>query len=77
MNNKVRYNTYSKNVFQPYQPANRVNTVNSSNCTCNYDKSNNIILSGSDVSGTVWLGNPNSPKYYNVAEQDPGISWVL
>jgi hypothetical protein len=79
MNNKVRYNTYSKNVFKPYQPY-QINTVNSSNCTCNYNKRNNttnqnespFLLTGGDASGSVWIN-----QSYNVAEESPGISWVL
>lgn len=84
MNNKVKYNTYSRNVYSPNNQItgmiNRpVNNLNSTSVATQhiYDKNNNALFSGSDVSGAVWLGNPNSPKYYDVAIEDPGISWVL
>lgn len=31
-----------------------------------------MTYKGSDVSGSVWLNNE-----YNVAAEDPGLSWVL
>ena len=76
MNNKVKYNTYSRNV---YNPNNQITgrPINNLNKQPPYDKNKNVYFSGFDLSGTVWLGNPNAPKYYDVATEDPGISWVL
>jgi hypothetical protein len=84
MNNKVRYNTYSRNVYNPNNQItgmiNRpIDNLNSASVQQQqpYDKNKNIYFSGSDLSGTVWLGNPNSPKYYDVPRESPGISWIL
>jgi hypothetical protein len=38
-----------------------------------FDYNSKYVLSGGDASGTVWT----NPQVYDVAEEDPGLSWVL
>ena len=77
---KTRNNTYSKNNYKSYNKgingetqrfylnSNEYSTPN----TSNYDYQSNHLITGGDVSGTVFINNS-----YNVAKEDPGISWVL
>ena len=81
-NSKTRNNVYSKNNYQSYNkgfnlPTKRffinsnVNTFpNKANYDAQYESKH--LITGGDVSGTVFINNG-----YNVAKEDPGISWVL
>lgn len=78
--NKANPNAYAKNNYKSYNkgfnlPTKRFylnsNTVSYPN---SYDAQyeSKHLLTGGDVSGTVFINNG-----FNVAKEDPGISWVL
>ena len=75
-------NTYAKNnaksynasVIKPtkrfYMNSNTNSYPNINNYDTRYESKH--LLTGGDVSGTVWIN-----KGYDVAKEDPGISWTL
>ncbi len=74
MNRKTYHNDYGLNNAKCYN-----NTIKKTNVTYPknkkpyYDYNSKYVLSGGEASGTVWT----NPQVYNVAEEDPGLSWVL
>ena len=78
---KIR-NTYGKNNYQSYNKSLIGNTQrfylntnlysypNRGNYDDRYESKH--LITGGDVSGTVFINNG-----YDVAKEDPGISWVL
>ena len=71
-NNYALNNSQSYNAS--YTPTKRfyVNENASSFPVQQNDSNYKYLLTGGDVSGTVWMN-----QSYNVAEEDPGISWIL
>ena len=75
MNRKTRNNTYAQSynynqqfpltkiIYPPIDPKKK-----------QYDSEyeSKHVLGGTEASGSVWVNNS-----YNIAEEDPGISWVL
>ena len=71
-------NSYAQNNFKSYvgvsdTPLTQVKFTKKSNQQSYFKKYESPYLLGNgDVSGTVWMNNS-----YDVASNDPGISWVL
>jgi len=75
MNNKTKHNTYSRN-NKTYNPQiSKTNIIYSKSKNPYYDSlyKNKYVLSGGEASGSVWTNN----NVYNLAEENPGLSWVL
>ena len=75
MNNKTKYNTYSKNNKTYNTQISKTNTSYPRPKSPYYDSQyeSKYVLSGGEASGSVWLNN----NVYNVAQEDPGLSWIL
>jgi hypothetical protein len=81
-NTKVKYNIYAKNNYKSYNRgfnyptqrfymnSNPISYPSPRNYDAQYESSH--LLTGGDVSGAVFINNG-----FNVAKEDPGISWVL
>ena len=72
MNNKVKYNTYAKNIYCPNNQITGMINPPINNYGASTQNESPFILTGGEASGSVWI-NPS----YNVAKESPGISWVL
>ena len=74
MNRKTFHNNYGNNSPNCYNT-----TIKKTQLTYPfikkpyYNYETDHVLSGGEASGTVWT----NPQVYNVAEEDPGLSWVL
>lgn len=76
MNRKTKNNTYGQNSGDCYnKQINKTKVYYPSRKNLYYESQyeNPYILSGGDVSGTVWTNN----NVYDVRTEDPGISWIL
>ena len=75
MNNKTKHNTYSRNnkTYNSQIPKTIINYSRPKNPYYDSRYETKHVLSGGEASGSVWTNN----NVYNVAEEDPGISWVL
>jgi hypothetical protein len=71
-------NNYAHNNFKSYvgvsnNPLTKLDFTKKSNQPLYFKKYQSpYVLGNGDVSGTVWTNNS-----YNVAAEDPGLSWVL
>jgi hypothetical protein len=75
MNNKTKHNTYSKNnkTYNPRILKTKVLYSTPKNSYYDSRYESKYVLSGGEASGSVWTDN----NVYNVAQEDPGLSWVL
>jgi hypothetical protein len=82
MSNRRGSNTYAKNNFKSYNqgfdgPVQRFYMndkpfTEPRNATYKQEYQSNNLLTGGDVSGTVFINNS-----YDVRTEDPGLSWIL
>lgn len=65
--------SYNRSVFKPTQRFYMNSNVSSYPNFSNKDvvRQNKVLLTGGDVSGSVWINSG-----YDVAKEDPGLSWI-